>query len=125
MAKEIRVRRGRGGVKGGVGTILMLAGLALSLIGCAHADTVQAPLPAGSAAPAIQSESGFPDLRSVPRAHLSNTNQAYWDAAAAEVLAASEAMNANPRGQYQAPTENPTTFLEEAQRALADTRDSH
>ncbi len=112
-------------MKGRIGATFIVASLAAGLGGCAHADTTQAPGLAGVSAPAIQSESGFPDLRSVPRSHLSNTDQTYWDAATAEVVAAAEAMRANPRGQYQAQTENPATFLEEAQRALADTRDSH
>ena len=102
----------------------MAAGLAVGLAGCAHADTQATPAGSGSE-PAIQPQSGFPDLRSVPREHLGNTDQNYWNAAAAEVLAAAEAMRANPRALYQPQTENPAAFLEEAQRALAETRDSH
>ena len=99
---------------------LISAGLGIALAGCAHADAA----PAATAITTPAAAPGFPDLRSVPRASVADTSQRHWDAVAADVLAAAQAMKNNPRSAPGAP-EDPNAFLNQAQRDLEATRNSH
>ncbi|UPT64837.1 MAG: hypothetical protein M0D54_10275 [Hyphomonadaceae bacterium JAD_PAG50586_4] len=70
-------------------------------------------------------DEAYPDLHAVPRTHDANVDQAHWAAIEAEMLATGQAVRANPRAAPAAQTETPTAFLEEAQRDLEETRQSH
>ena len=93
---------------------------------CASADSSpQAPEPAWLEQQARTAGSGYPSLHDVPRTHMSNTDQSHWDAVRADVVAAGQAMKANPRAAVGPPAEDPNAFLADAQEDLEQTRDSH
>lgn len=94
-----------------------LAGFAALFGGCASSAE-------GDPALAAQAAEGYPDLREVPRATIANTDQAYWDAAARELLAAAAEMRANPRSLPGEP-EDPAAFVDQARADLEATRQSH
>lgn len=105
------------------GTIVLgaLAGL-LGLGGCISST---AETPEWFSQRSAEADSSYPTLRSVPREIIANTDAAHWRAVERDVVAAGEAMKANPRAQAAGPTEDPSVFLEQAREDLEETRQSH
>jgi hypothetical protein len=71
---------------------------------------------------------GYPSLRDVPAGGTSaTTDPAHWQAVEAEMLAARQQVQANPRSQdtAAAPVEDPNAFIEEARREIEETRNAH
>lgn len=69
---------------------------------------------------------GFPSLREVPRQGTSaNTDQTHWDSVEADVLAARNTAQTNPRAQAAAQPEDPSAFISDAEREIEETRNSH
>ncbi|MEZ6021895.1 MAG: hypothetical protein R3C16_00350 [Hyphomonadaceae bacterium] len=100
------------------------------VIGCLAALTLGGCVSAPANAPEWFSERNeqaagdYPSLREVPRGTSANTNAAYWDRVEAEVVAAGEAVRANPRSE-PAPDTDPADFIEEAREDLEETRQAH
>jgi len=67
----------------------------------------------------------YPRLQDVPRATDANTDDAHWRGVRSDVLAAGEAMRANPRAEPAAPDQDPAAFVDEARRDLEAARDAH
>lgn len=103
-----------------IAAALIVAGFAVSA--CSHAGARE---PSWVAEEANKAPESFPDLRSVPTAHLANTDQRHWNAVAADVQAAAAALKANPRATLGELPEDPNAFLSQAQQDLDATRDSH
>lgn len=96
---------------------------AATLAGCAT--------PVAEGAPAwfaeqtrVEQAAGFPELQDVPTEATANTNQRYWNSVAADVIAAREAMQANPRSEPAPPTD-PAGFDREAREVIEDTAATH
>jgi hypothetical protein len=70
---------------------------------------------------------GYPSLREVPAGGTSaTTDPAHWQEVEAEMLAARQLVEANPRSQDTGPpVEDPNAFIEEARREIEATRNSH
>jgi hypothetical protein len=104
------------------GTIAMAAVIGLlSLGGCINTS---GEVPAWFEQRSAENDSSYPTLRSVPRTSQANVDPAYWAAVEHDVVAAGAALKAHPRAE-PAPAEDPTGFVEEAQEALEETRQSH
>jgi hypothetical protein len=96
--------------------LVLGAVLAVGLAGCASSPE----------APEWADASGFPSLREVPTGGTSATTDArHWNAIEADLLAARQTVQSNPRSQNTEPTENPEQFLDEARREVEETRNSH
>ena len=97
---------------------LVLSALAIALGGCVNTTV--------GGTPDWANAEGFPNLREVPAGGTSaNTSAAHWDGVEADLLAAREAAQANPRAQEPATQEDPQAFLDEARREIETTRNSH
>jgi len=99
---------------------------ACALTACASAKAPEGA-PAWYAATLAEPDQPYPELRSVPQDVHVNTDQAHWDAVAADVIAAREEMRANPRSE---PAPGPAAqeadaFAGEARRDIEETRDTH
>ncbi len=94
---------------------LVLALLVVGAAGCASAENTAA----------TEAEGGFPALTSVPRDTDAITDPRYWARVEADVLAAGEALRANPRAEPATAQQNPALFLDEAREDLEETRQSH
>ncbi|MGQ0534039.1 MAG: hypothetical protein ACT4OF_15310 [Caulobacteraceae bacterium] len=70
---------------------------------------------------------GFPSLHDVPSGGSSaTTDPAHWRAVEADLLAARQQVQANPRLQNTpAPVEDPQAFIEDARREIEETRNAH
>jgi len=90
----------------------LVAALGIGLAGCASAETAA-------------NDPAYPSLRDVPTGTEANTDAAHWAALEAELLAAREALQNNPRSAPASATESPAEFLEEAREDLEEARDSH
>jgi hypothetical protein len=99
--------------------VLVVLALAAGLGAC-----VSTP---GGDAPEWADAEGFPSLREVPVGGTSaTTNPAHWRAVEADLLAARQRVQANPRAQdTAAPVEDPAAFIDEARQEIEATRDSH
>jgi hypothetical protein len=97
---------------------LVLTVLAIGLGGCVNTTMGDTPEWADA--------SGYPSLRDVPTGGTSaTTDPRHWQAVEADLLAARAAVQANPRSQDTAVTEDPQAFLDDARRDLEETRNSH
>jgi hypothetical protein len=97
-------------------------GLAVTLAACAGGAPKNAP---DWYLQAMHQEAhSYPRLRDVPRTSDANTNAAYWAGVEADVLAARQAMLANPRSQWT-PPEDATQFNNDARAAIDASRDQH
>jgi len=82
--------------------------------------------PDGSTAHWADAE-GYPSLREVPAGGTSaTTDPRHWQAVEADVLAARQQVQANPRSQdSSAAAEDPNAFIDDARREIEATRNSH
>lgn len=99
----------------------VLAALAV-LGGCAN--RVPASAPQWFQSSTQEKNRSYPNLRDVPRTTQATTDPAYWSGVQAEVVAAKQAMQANPRAQ-PAPPQDPDAFVNDARAAIDATRASH
>jgi hypothetical protein len=105
------------------GTIALAAILGLvSLGGCI---TSNAEVPEWFEQRSAEQDSAYPTLRSVPRETVANTNTAHWRQVERELVAAGDAVRANPRAEPAAAGQDPAAFVEEARQELEETRQSH
>ena len=104
-------------LRGGA-VLLALVGLA----GCA--TSVPRDAPQWYRAGAHERAGGYPNLRDVPRVTTANTDPAHWARVEADVTAAKDEMQANPRAQ-PAPPQDPNAFVNDARAAIDATRASH
>ena len=70
-------------------------------------------------------DSSYPSLRDVPRSTTANTDADHWEAVEQDLIAAGEAVKANPRAQPAAQAQDPAVFVEQARQELEETRQSH
>ena len=105
--------------------IAAVTAFVLAASGCASPGEDGVPEPTFIAEGQQNVGRGYPDLHQVPRTHQANTDQAHWDAAQADVLAARDALRANPRSEPSPTPEDPNAFLDDARSDLETTRDSH
>jgi len=70
---------------------------------------------------------GYPSLREVPAGGTSaTTDPQHWQAVEAELLAARQQAQANPRAQDTPPdVADPNAFIDEARREIEQTRSTH
>jgi len=73
----------------------------------------------------VEQDASYPSLRDVPTGTTAEVDADHWEAVEADVVAAGQAVVANPRSQPATNTEDPAQFLEEARQDLEDTRASH
>lgn len=90
----------------------LAAALGLALTGCASAETAA-------------NDPSYPNLRDVPTGTDATTDPAHWAQLEAELLAAREAMQSNPRSAPASATESPAEFLDQAREDLEESRQSH
>jgi hypothetical protein len=80
----------------------------------------------GGDAPEWADVEGFPNLHEVPQSGTSaTTDAAHWQAVEADLLAARQQLQANPRAQDPTTVEDPNAFIDEARREIEQTRNSH
>ena len=103
---------------------LCAAALALTaLAGCATGVKEDSPEWFAERMQADETE-GFPRLQDVPPETTANVSDAYWTGVAADVIAAREAMQANPRAEPAPPTD-PAGFEREAREEIEETAATH
>ncbi|MBC7768406.1 MAG: hypothetical protein H7124_06425 [Phycisphaerales bacterium] len=90
----------------------LAAALGFALAGCASAETAAY-------------DPAYPDLRDVPTGTDANIDTAHWAQLEADLLAARQAMQSNPRSAPASATEAPAEFLDQAREDLEAARQSH
>lgn len=101
-------------------TAAVVAGL-LALGGCVSSV---GEVPAWFNERQAEADSSYPSLRDVPNTTIANTDAAHWAAVEADLMAAKQAMQANPRNE-PAPPQNTDEFVNQAREVLEESRDAH
>jgi hypothetical protein len=102
--------------------IFAIGAMSAGLGACASAEPANAP--AWYTQRLHSSERSYPALADAPHGTRAETDPAHWDAVAADVLAAREAMLANPRNA-PAPVDAAQGFVDQARQDIEQTRDAH
>jgi hypothetical protein len=80
----------------------------------------------GGDAPEWANAEGYPNLHEVPAGGTSaTTDPAHWQAIEADLLAARQQVQANPRSQDTTAVEDPNAFIAQAREEIEETRNSH
>ncbi|HWA00706.1 MAG TPA: hypothetical protein VG841_10380 [Caulobacterales bacterium] len=95
----------------------------MSLAACASAKPA-ASAPAWFAEAQRNEASGYPKLQDVPQTTDATTDPHHWAEVRADVIAAGQAMKANPRSEPAA-GDDTAAFMAEAQQDLAATAAAH
>ena len=104
----------------GIGKAIWAFGLLCAASGCASA-----PRQPEWFRQAERNEAhGYPSLHEIPRTTSANTDAAHWAAVQADLAAAKQQLQSNPRN-VPAPPNDPNAFVDDARAAIEATRATH